>query len=190
MLRYCPAKGMTPGLTCYATARIATVQSCLDLFITEDIIQLLLENTNLQGRRSVKNWTDFDSTDIKAYIGLQILAGVYRFLSSTLRFDDKLTQPARHRHDKLAAFRTIREKWTHCLPMLFNPVQDVCVDEQLVPFRGRCGFRQYIPSKPAKYGIKVWVTCDVKTSYAWKMQIYTGKSPGEKGFGGAPGEHQ
>ena len=27
---------------------------------------------------------------------------------------------------------------------------------QLVAFRGRCPFRQYIPSKPAKYGLKFW----------------------------------
>ncbi|KRY69969.1 hypothetical protein T4A_8970, partial [Trichinella pseudospiralis] len=29
--------------------------------------------------------------------------------------------------------------------------------------------------KPAKYGIKVSNLCDAKTSYAWNMQIYTGK---------------
>lgn len=35
-----------------------------------------------------------------------------------------------------------------------------------------------MPNKPAKYGIKIWVTCDVATSYAWRMEIYTGKPPG------------
>ncbi|XP_034437661.1 piggyBac transposable element-derived protein 4-like, partial [Hippoglossus hippoglossus] len=50
--------------------------------------------------------------------------------------------------------------------------------EQLVPFRGQCPFRQYMPSKPAKYGIKSWVACDAKSSYAWKMQVYTGKPSG------------
>ncbi|XP_029553209.1 uncharacterized protein LOC115152471 [Salmo trutta] len=33
-----------------------------------------------------------------------------------------------------------------------------------------------MPSKPAKYGIKSWVACDAKSSYAWKMQVYTGKA--------------
>ena len=32
-----------------------------------------------------------------------------------------------------------------------------------------------MPSKPAKYGIKIWVACDAKSSYAWKMPVYTGK---------------
>uniref|UniRef100_UPI003AAEECD7 piggyBac transposable element-derived protein 4-like n=1 Tax=Centroberyx gerrardi TaxID=166262 RepID=UPI003AAEECD7 len=207
-LRYVPATGVIPGPTRYATTRISNVKSCFDLFMTEKIIQLLLDMTNLQGRRSVTDWKDIDATDMQAYIGLLILAGVYRsrnestrslwdghtgraifratmshhtfsLISSNLRFDDRLTRPARHlKHDRLAAFRTIWEKWVHRLPLLFNPGRDVCVDEQLVPFRGRCRFRQYVPRKPAKYGIKIWVACDVVTSYAWKMQIYTGKSDG------------
>ncbi|KAK0149744.1 PiggyBac transposable element-derived protein 4 [Merluccius polli] len=32
-----------------------------------------------------------------------------------------------------------------------------------------------MPSKAAKYGIKSWMACDAKSSYAWKMQVYTGK---------------
>ncbi|KAK1882537.1 PiggyBac transposable element-derived protein 4 [Dissostichus eleginoides] len=102
----------------------------------------------------------------------------FRLINTTLRFDDKLMRPSRHREDKLAPIRSLWEKWTHHIPMLFNPGEDVCVDEQLVLFRGRCKFRQYIPSKPAKYGLKIWVTADVETSYAWKCQIYTGKTAG------------
>ncbi|KRX59732.1 Conserved oligomeric Golgi complex subunit 4 [Trichinella sp. T9] len=49
------------------------------------------------------------------------------------------------------------------------------LDERLYPFKGRCQFRQYMPKKPAKYGIKFWVACCSKSSYAWNMQIYTGK---------------
>lgn len=207
-LRYHPAAtGVLAGPTRYATARISTIKSSFDLFMTEEILQIVLDMTNLQGRRSVADWREVDATELQAYIGLLLLAGVYRsrneatvslwddrkgraifratmshrrfsLINSNLRFDDRLTRPARHRDDKLAAFRTIWEKWIDRLPLLFNPGLDVCVDEQLVPFRGRCGFRQYLPKKPAKYGIKIWVTCDVGTSYAWKMDIYTGKPAG------------
>jgi len=31
--------------------------------------------------------------------------------------------------------------------------------------RGRCGFRMYVPNKPAKYGMKIMVICDSKSSY-------------------------
>lgn len=40
---------------------------------------------------------------------------------------------------------------------------------------GRCLFRQYMPSKLTRYGIKIWVVCDAWSSYAWKMQVYASK---------------
>ncbi|KRX35412.1 Conserved oligomeric Golgi complex subunit 4 [Trichinella murrelli] len=49
------------------------------------------------------------------------------------------------------------------------------LDERLYPFKGRCQLRQCMPKKPVKYGIKFWVACCSKSSYAWNMQIYTGK---------------
>ncbi|XP_042164312.1 uncharacterized protein LOC112226371, partial [Oncorhynchus tshawytscha] len=67
--------------------------------------------------------------------------------------------------------REVWEKWRERLPYLYNP-GPVTVDEQLVPFRGRSPFWQYMSSKPAKYGIKIWVA---QSSYAWKMPVYTGK---------------
>ena len=38
---------------------------------------------------------------------------------------------------------------------------------------------QYIPSKPAKYGIKIWWNCDAVTSYPLKGEVYLGRQPGE-----------
>jgi hypothetical protein len=35
-----------------------------------------------------------------------------------------------------------------------------------------------MPSKPAWYGIKIWVACDAQSNYAWKMQVYTRPTSG------------
>ncbi|XP_068227982.1 uncharacterized protein [Palaemon carinicauda] len=48
-------------------------------------------------------------------------------------------------------------------------------DEQLVRFRGKCPFRHYIPSKPDRYGIKIWAACDAENSYLWNAEGYTGR---------------
>ncbi len=89
-----------------------------------------------------------------------------RFLqiNLALRFDDRLSRPDRHRRDKLAPIRDLWGRWSCRLPRMFNPGRDICIDEQLVPFRGRCSFRQYMPSKPGKYGLMIWALCDVQTS--------------------------
>nr|CAH7759096.1 unnamed protein product [Callosobruchus chinensis] len=60
----------------------------------------------------------------------------------------------------------------------FEPYEHITVDEQLVCFRERCRFKQYIKSKPRRYGIKIWAAADVKTSYLCNLQVYTGKPPG------------
>ncbi|KAJ8364921.1 hypothetical protein SKAU_G00137520 [Synaphobranchus kaupii] len=51
---------------------------------------------------------------------------------------------------------------------------DLCVDESLMLWKGRLGFRQYIPSKRHRFGIKFFVLCDVVTGYVQDMVIYTG----------------
>lgn len=45
----------------------------------------------------------------------------------------------------------------------------------LVSFRERCGFIQYMPQKPAKYGLKIYALCDARTFYTFNLDIYCGK---------------
>ncbi|KAJ8953375.1 hypothetical protein NQ318_023492 [Aromia moschata] len=59
----------------------------------------------------------------------------------------------------------------------FNLSQYTTIDEMLHPFRGRCSFVQYIPSKPAKYGIKMFALCDAESFYTSNIEIYCGKQP-------------
>lgn len=51
------------------------------------------------------------------------------------------------------------------------------IDEQLLPFRGRCKFRQYIPSKPARYGIKTFALVDARSFYTYNLETYVGTQP-------------
>ena len=60
----------------------------------------------------------------------------------------------------------------------YNPHREVTVDEAMIAFRGRLSFRQYLPAKPTKYGIKVWVRADCTNGFANEFQIYVGKPAG------------
>lgn len=91
-----------------------------------------------------------------------------------IRFDDLATRPERREVDKLAAIRYIHDTFASNCKKSYTPNAGVCIDEQLVPFRGRCPFRVYIKSKPDKYGVKVWALCDSTNSYCWNLQVYTG----------------
>lgn len=96
-----------------------------------------------------------------------------------LRFDDQRTRADRLKTDRLAAFRDVWNIFLAQLSQLYTPSPDLTIDEQLVATRGRCSFRQYIPSKPGKYGIKIFWIAHARNSYPLKGEIYVGKQPNE-----------
>ena len=53
------------------------------------------------------------------------------------------------------------------------PEKDITVDESLVP-KGQLGYKQYIPSKRARFGVKICKLCEAHSSYIWNMIMYTG----------------
>ena len=57
----------------------------------------------------------------------------------------------------------------------FATFREVCIDEQLIPFRGRCPIRQYLPSKPDEYGMKLFLLVDCNTGYVYTGQPHIGK---------------
>ena len=50
----------------------------------------------------------------------------------------------------------------------------------MIKFRGRLGLRQYMPAKPTKYGIKVWVRADSHNGYINEFDVYVGLPQGNR----------
>ena len=49
----------------------------------------------------------------------------------------------------------------------------------MIPFKGRSSLKQYIPNKPTKRGIKVWVMADASNGYVRSaLKVYVGKQGG------------
>ena len=49
----------------------------------------------------------------------------------------------------------------------------------MIAFRVTLAFRQYMPAKPTKYGIKVWVRADSHNGYKNEFQVYVGRPAGQ-----------
>lgn len=114
--------------------------------------------------------------------GIEILQGVmglkrFRYLLASIRFDDTSTRLTRKTADKLAAIREFYDSFNDNCDKFYSPGDQLTVDEKLEPFRGRCSFIQYIPNKPAKYGLKIFAVVDSRTFYCLKLEMYCGTQP-------------
>jgi len=58
---------------------------------------------------------------------------------------------------------------------LYLPGQNIAIDESLTLWRGTLSFRQYIPLKSSKFGIKSYELHESSSGYLWSFIIYTGK---------------
>lgn len=103
----------------------------------------------------------------------------FYLLLRALRFDDISTRTDRKMYDKLAAIRIIFDGFVQrCQDVRVYTVGENCtIDEMLAGFRGRCSFRQYIPNKPNKYGIKIQALVDSRTFFTSIMEVYVGTQP-------------
>ncbi|XP_047120280.1 piggyBac transposable element-derived protein 4-like [Schistocerca piceifrons] len=102
----------------------------------------------------------------------------YRDILRSLRFDDRITRLERKERtgNKAEAVQEIFDLFAVQCQTSFIPSSNITVDEHLCVYRGRCSFKVYIPSKPGKYGIKIWCAVDCEHGYMTNLQMYTGRS--------------
>lgn len=170
------------------------------LIFADGIIEKSVIYTNLQGRRTTRDWRNTSQVEMEAFFGLLILAGAFkaqyrstielwsereghpvfratmtrnRFVDilSNLRFDDPLR---RDHSDVLAPVRDVTATFISSLKKYVVAPEYLCADEQLLEFHGRVRFLQYIPSKPGKFGIKIFWLTDSQGNYCFNGLIYVG----------------
>ncbi|XP_072384398.1 uncharacterized protein [Diabrotica undecimpunctata] len=167
----------------------------LTKIVTYKYQEINRKNKNYHDVAQITSETNLE--ELKALLGLYILAAVlkdnhllsnimfdtsfsgaryketmskfrFEFLTACLRFDDKTT-------------RAERREITHC-KINYKSSSYLTIDEQLVGFRGKCNFRMYTPNKPAKYGLKLVLLCDVATKYLVNAEPCFGKSTQTNGL--------
>lgn len=101
----------------------------------------------------------------------------FKFLIKVIRFDDATTRLQRKAQDKVAPIRDLFDTLVEKCKANFAVSEYLTIDEMLEAFRGRCGFRQYIKNKPARYGLKIFAMTCAKTFYTMNMEVYAGAQP-------------
>ena len=88
--------------------------------------------------------------------------------------DNTFYNPNNPDRDWLYKISLVVEYFVSKSETLYTPEQHAAIDEELLLWKGRLGFKHYIPSKRARFGIKMFSLCEVP-SYLWSTFVYIGK---------------
>lgn len=95
----------------------------------------------------------------------------FKQIKKHLRFDDPVR---RNKRDALAPVRILVDQFNIVMNSIYAPGPFLCVDEMLMEFHGRVCFRQFIPTKPGKFGIKIFWVVDCHNSFPLLCLVYIG----------------
>ncbi|XP_064115032.1 uncharacterized protein LOC135221138 [Macrobrachium nipponense] len=149
---------------------------------SNDLLAHLRSNYHHKGNVALR---DMDLRELKAFIGILIMSSVrsdnhttmsdmwdlpegnrlyrctmserhFTLLMRVLRFNHSATRVERVRTDHLAPNQKLFNHVVANCQKKYSPGPHLTVEEQLIPFRGRCPFRMYIQSKQASCSVALF----------------------------------
>jgi len=143
------------------------------------------------------DWRHTTAAELYAFLGVHLYMGIDRLPRTHMYWSDTFGHPriaalfSRNRfvqllsyfavtppddaaavRDPLPHVRALAEKLNVSFAAQYTPTQLLALDEAMVAFKGRSPIKQYIPSKPHKWGYKVW--CLASDDYLLHFEIYEG----------------
>jgi hypothetical protein len=179
--------------------RAQSPQSFLQLFLPTELMQQIAAHTTAYAhtRGAAADWQT-SASELYAFLGVHIFMGIcplpqwhmywsaefqQPFVASAFR-RDRFEQLLRYFHvapphggaaarDPFSRVRPLIRALQLSFARMYSPTQPLTVDECMVGFKGRHEAKQYIKSKPTRWGYKVW--CLANDGYLLAFQVYEGK---------------
>ena len=117
----------------------------------------------------------WDVGDSKPFYRAVMSLNCFKCFLRCVRFDKWHTREQRKINDTFAAISEICGLFLGNIQRVYVSDDSIPVDEQSVGYRGRFPGRTYMPSKPRKYGLKIFWACESSTGYALNAIAYGGK---------------
>lgn len=99
----------------------------------------------------------------------------FLFLMRCIHFADQDIVREYHQKEKAIEIKEVMDMFVRACQLMYNPSEFVTIGEMLISFRGSCPFKQYVPSKAKRYGIKMFALVDSKTPYTKNLEIDVGQ---------------
>ncbi|CAK8678001.1 unnamed protein product [Clavelina lepadiformis] len=193
---------------------IPTPLQYFKLFLNDDCMAYIAEQTNCYALAKDGKVVGTSAKEIEQFFGILLFTGMFpcrayttywsnfsRFpliadIMSRNRFQDHLRyihfnnnaeMKARDHpdYDPLFKVSPLLKRLRDAMSQL-EPEERHSVDEQMIPFKGRSGIKQYIKNKPHHWGFKVFARAGM-SGMIYDFMVYTGKAmklPGNLGVAG------
>ena len=76
--------------------------------------------------------------------------------------------------DRLYKVRLLVEYLVGKFKAAYTPDKNPSIDEELLLWKSKLGFKQYIPNKRSRFGAKIFSLCEMN-GYFWSSFVYLGK---------------
>lgn len=163
--------------------------------------QQVTEKDNYHHKKFEEKWENTTPDEMKAYFALCVIMSQVRkptiesywserssietpLFRKTMPFS-RFTLLSRYLHfvndadmnqtDQLRKLQSVVEYLNKKFFEIYTPEENVVIDESLMKFKGRLPYKQFNPSKRARFGIKFYKLCESKSGFCCKFKIYTGQ---------------
>jgi hypothetical protein len=101
----------------------------------------------------------------------------YEQLNRFLHVSDRSVEPpiGSANYDKIYKVRDVMDYVQKKFVKYSNPSCAQSVDEGMISYKGRVSYLQYMPAKPIKRGLKLFIRADADTGYLNDFELYLGK---------------
>ena len=150
------------------------------------------------------NWTPVNNEEMRKFLGLVIIMGIVQkpTVHSYWSTEPIINMPifskimSRNRFDQILKYIRFSDSYVktskasrlfelnneiHRICNVYTPDLNLSLDESLVLFKGRLGFKMFIRIKRARFGVKIFYLCDAK-GYTLSYQVYYGAESGLNGY--------
>lgn len=148
--------------------------------ITEPEMKAYLGLNIVMGINQVPSYKDYWAKNL--FLGNEGVKSVmtvrrYEKITEYFHVSDRRSEPARgtRNYDKLYKVRKVIVMAKNNFKNNYRPSGNLAIDEAMIKWTGRLSFKQYLPAKPIKRGIKVWMRCDSENAFLTDFDIYLGK---------------
>ena len=174
----------------------------LKLLWSDALTSLIADETNTYARQKKRSkWVDVTTDEVWTFFGIIITIGIHRLprITDYWSGDSLLGVPAVQQamslnrfwdawsnihvvdndtlHGKVHASDKIKpviDTLSETFLKHYSPGQEICVDETMVKYKGRCKGKVRMPKKPVKIGYKIWCCSCCCCGYLCTFQVYKG----------------